>query len=376
MSALTATTAVLYQIRKLNDDREAALRSLELIDRNTPKNHQWTTISRRISALRTWKAMTAVAPCPDWPGKPPTWRWDEVDVKDDISAQPAISQNGRWMVCTALNVHLWREYDQEAGKWDDWRKFTGAGDILNKRISAGPRTPSDPAGTAQVVAITADGELLHCISTNGFDEWGTAITGVGPEAAIAVAPSGSAHVITLRATDSALLYAIRATDGIWTSFLGPPGPPGLPNMKADQLAVAAAPDDDFVMVVVIDKQGTVQAIGRNPNGTWTAWQAARPPADGLKARLVSVACVSRSSWNARVVAKFSDGDLYYSLLDVVGNREQYPWIPLPYPATAEYDTSCLTMGASVDICDPPGSASVWITSQPKRPTGQEKEQGS
>jgi tryptophan 2-monooxygenase len=379
MSALTATTAVLYQISKLNPDNPAIPRSLNLIDDITPKNLQWTTISTRLSALRTWKAMTAVEDCSYWPGRPPKWRWDQVDV-DPSYQRPAISQSGRWMVCSVLGVPHWRSYDQYKKQWGQWIRFKAAGPIGNMAISAGPPNPRELAGIAQVVTTRPDGTLQHCMSTDDFAQWNLVRNDSG-EAAIAVTAKGqgypeSAHVVTLQARDSTLLYGLRNPDGGWTPFNTPPGPPGNDPMHAVKVAIAAAPGSDFVMVVVIDRDGTVQAIGRNPSGTWTAWQAAPPPHNDLKAQLVSAVGISAAAGQARVVAKFSDGNLYYGLLEVLGPRKSYPWRALPYPATAEYDTSGLTLGASVDVCDPPRSATVWMTSQPRAGTDEEKEQGS
>jgi tryptophan 2-monooxygenase len=385
MSALTATTAVLYQIRALNPEEGAVLWSQQLIDPNTPKNHQWTTISTRVSPLPKWKSITAVAPCPNPPGVPPTWRWDQVDFDDRLLEQPAISQSGRWMVCTVLGVPHWRSYDQNKRQWGQWIRFKSAEPMGNMAISAGPPNPRQLPGLAQVVAIKPDGTLQHCMWRDGFNQWNLVRDEVGAEAAIAVTTLGedwpeSAHVITLRAPDSALLHAIRKTDGTWTPFNTPPGPPGHAAMNADKLAIAAAPDSEFVMIVVIDKEGTVQAIGRKTNGSWTPWETVAPPAEGLKAQLVSAVGISGvipiSSERAQVVAKFSDGNLYYRLVDVLGLRAEHPWIRLPYPATAAYDTNCLTLGASVDVCETLGSATVWMTSQPKAGTDQVKEQGS
>ena len=76
------------------------------------------------------------------------------------------------------------------------------------------------------------------------------------------------------------------------------------------------------------------------------------------------------------MAKFSDGNIYYNWMGLVGVQTTSAWRALPYPATPLFDATDLTMGAAADICDPLGSMAVWIASKPTTGTDQTEEQGS
>ena len=213
MSALAATTAALWQVRKFNGDQDAFVRSAALIDPLTPKFHQWTTIGTFAKALPTWKAMTAVAPC-GLPPRPPRWRWEPKDAMlTEDRVQIAVAQSGRWMVSRSLGQLGWRTYDQYARRWNpEWVWVRNLGIVTNARISAGQPNPSEHPGRAHIVAFTADPPGLRYGSSADLNTWTEVPVGTktSDEVGIAVAGLGqpwpeSAHVVTLRASDSVLL---------------------------------------------------------------------------------------------------------------------------------------------------------------------------
>lgn len=211
-----------------------------------------------------------------------------------------------------------------------------------------------------------------------FSTW--AVPPVGPpavaDAAIAVVPGGiadNAHVVVLRESDSVLLHSIRFSDGSWQPFQIPSGPDGQDRMRARKVAVTNTPETSSIVVAVVDENGTVQAVGRKDK-LWGPWLALQPPLSQLTARLVAVFGVP-PSFNAKlekartlVVASFDDGNLYYCYVQDIDQPVSERWRLMPYPATSQFAATGIAVGSSAAVCDPPGSAAVWVTSQRKTAT--------
>jgi NAD(P)-binding Rossmann-like domain len=368
-SALTATTAVLYQIRKLNPNIGlSTLRSEELIRPQRDKAHSWRTISTKVSALPRVKAWTAVADFSVDKQMPTTWRRESVPAGGPIERM-AVSPDGQSFAAVSYGTPMWRAYSVDIHKWSDWYVVAPPGGALGSY--GGRLAISSTADNIRIIA-TDDG-LCYCgDSVTGFTRWdqvpiGVDVTANSATTAVALTPQSpvSTHLAVVRTSDSALLYGVLSPGGVWSSFAEVPRAQPRGVMKVARVCLDGTTRSMGVVVVVIDVTGGIQACGRLADGTFTGWTDIVPPQRGLTAQLMATASVGAMT---RVVAKFSDGQLYETRLRILPLGYQQQWRPLPYPASAAYDTTELVMGESVHLGDPTGSSTLWVASEPATAT--------
>lgn len=369
MSALTATAAVLFQIRKsITDGNPGELNAQQLLNPRTMPFHRWEYVGAPMPGPGWLKSITAVRSPVEYSEQvPPRWRWEvPVTTENEDLEDVAVAQNGRWMVASLEKAAVSRHIDPANGRWTQWDLVTGP-NFDRLAISASRPVPGASAGRPQLVGIlNKERWLMHRVGLDYHSEWGTVPVGaqVGADAAIAVLEEpdpARAHIVVLRQGDGIVLHSTRQADGSWASFLPVRSASGL-TRRASRVAVAVGPVNHYLVLVCIDNDGVVNVIGRdaNPAIGWTEWMQA--PNGDLKALRISVASFPEIPGRVQIVALFSDGNVYYRLFEVVGTRYKYQWRPMPYPATSAFSANSVGIGASTHGCDYEGSATVWISS--------------
>ncbi|MFL6101703.1 MAG: flavin monoamine oxidase family protein [Actinomycetales bacterium] len=368
MSALTATAAVLYQVRKgIKDGNPGELGAAQMLDPNAAAFHTWTPVSAKtVTAPPELKSLTAVRRAEDHSEQmPPRWRWDATDASNVLwgLTDLAVSQDGLWMTCSVDGTTtLWRRFDPRSGEWGMWADIDVDGGLEGIAVSASAsRYVGRADAEAQAVGFSPGMGLYHTadLGQHGFEPIDLGGWAPGDHAAIAVLdrpPPTSAHVVILR-DDDAILHSIRDPQGNWAMWQSVPSGTGH-LLYGEAVALATCPGTEYLVLVYIDAHETVTVIGRHWDTTWTAPVPA--PNGNLGAVRVSVVGMPETLGRVEIVADFSDGNVYHRLFDVLGH-DDYPWRPVPYPATSAFNLTNLAIGASPDICDYKGSTRVWIT---------------
>ena len=363
-SALTATTAVLRQLRFFNAD-QSTVRSARLVNPNAPRNHRWQSIGSSVSALPRWKGMTALAARGVGARTPPIWRRESLVIPDEID-RLSVSQDGHWMVALASGVAFAQLRDYESGTWGGWRNLS----LGNVNQPEGVLITGSGAEGHPLVYRSRAWQYGEDLGSSWSWETVPVATDVKPTAAaavVALTPRSpeSVHLALVRESDSALLYGIRGSDRTWGPFKEVPGPRNTPIQQVAQVSLDGTTMSMAVIIVVIDLNGGVQALARRADGTFDTWRAIVPPRAGMKAQLVATASAGAAT---RLVAKFDDGQLYENLIRVLPFDFPERWRPLPYPTGPGYDTAALAMGASIVDTDSSDSATLWFASMPKPAT--------
>jgi hypothetical protein len=314
------------------------------------------------------KAWTAVADFSVDKQMPTTWRRESVPAGGPIERM-AVSPDGQSFAAVSYGTPMWRAYSVDIRKWSDWYVVAPPGGVLGSY--GGRLAISSTAHNTRIIA-TDDG-LCYCgDSVTRFATWdqipiGVDVTASSAMAMVALTPRSpvSTHLAVVRTSDFALLYGVMSPGGVWSSFAEVPGPQRKPVMNVTRVCLDGTLRSMGVVVVVIDVTGGIRATGRMADGTFTGWTDIEPPQHGLTAQLIATASVGAMT---RVVAKFSDGQLYETRLRILPLGSQGQWRPLPYPASAAYDTTELVMGESVHLGDPTGSSTLWVASEPATAT--------
>lgn len=373
MSALMATTAALWQVRAIaGESLSSTVRSEALLD---PMKSDFTfkQISRDPSLQPRLPAVQRVVGLADGTApetKAMTWRPRPLVINE--SATPpdrfAISQSGRHLLTRKqVGLKVLDELSSYVPDRDAWERM------------ALPTPPlTDPTFSVAVspVSLTphglavSDGKLWHC--TNPQYVWrNPVLDGTVLDGAIAVAPSAWAYVVaSAKPKPNALpqLYLGRRNPdgGSWPPFaLVPQG------KVASKVAITADltprwPARDFLTIAVIDNQGEIWCRGLATTGgdAWTPWVSlGTPTAADNKAIQVAI-LAGTTPGRSRVVALFDDDTVYQRLVDVQGPGQPFRWRPVGWPAASNglYTVSALALGASPNVCDQAGSATLLTAS--------------
>lgn len=373
MSALTAITAVLFQVRKTLTE-PADLLSEPLINNGETPFHQWTHLTAATTTKPPdLKTLTAIRrPDNHYEQNPPTWRWNTADIAAEADTV-VVSQDGTWLVAGEQGWFGWSKWSASRGRWSNWDGFNHTPRFERVAVSASRSVPNGVPDVAQAVAANPHLGLYHCPSVVRDAKWNLVDLGghsVGKDCAIAVLDQPdptSAHVVVL-SSDNAILHSIRDPRGNWQQWFYVPSGNESP-LRGTALAATTSAGTEYFVLTYIDLDGTVTVIGRHWDMSWTAPMTA--PHGNLRAEKITVFGLPTTRGRVQVVAQFNDGNLYHRLFDVP-SATSYPWRALPYPATSAFTTTSITIGASTNPCDYQGSATLWITSTPK-PQGQERE---
>jgi hypothetical protein len=374
MSALNAVTAVLTQIPKVTG-APWAVRTADLIDPGQAAfGPDWQLMGTYTPALPILRGTTRVVSCPGGYEAPATWRFE--GGPNDQVLQVAVSQDGRQMVALSRDRTVAHRRYWAGGGWGPFSPLEG-GLVGVQDVAIGTAANDDQTrdGSAQVLAIRADGVLVHRMSADDvdWDPWavvpvnGRSGQTMAVRCAIAVegeATDHAAQVFIVTPANRWLSHSIRWGDsGNWQDFREVPG-----KKRVNEVAAAAAYTLDYTLVAIADNLGNLWLSMRTgDSGQWAEWQPIEPPKapDGMPLPAQKLSLIGSPAVGAgQLVVLFSDGNLYHRKVNI-STTNAGRWRLVPYPVGTPFNLTGVAMGKSVnDRCDPAQSATVWAIAYP------------
>ncbi|MFE2721611.1 hypothetical protein [Kitasatospora sp. NPDC059327] len=249
----------------------------------------------------TWSALgalTGVGSAPQFNGY-----GESIAAAPDGSAQ---------VVGVGMDGNVYHTVRYISGGWQAWGALT---DLSGRQMAASQVSIAvGPDNTAQVLAVGADNALYHEIrrpdgTWTGFQPL-TIADGSAMKAghvSITVGPDGSAQVLAIGA-DGVAYHTVRAANGTWTGFQPLTSSNG-GAMQALDVSIAANPDGS-AQALVIGADGRVYHEIRRADGTWTGLT----PIDGVGTSdmyATNAAITITPDGTAQILAIGNDGNVYH-----------------------------------------------------------------
>ncbi|WP_326564353.1 N-acetylmuramoyl-L-alanine amidase [Micromonospora peucetia] len=299
-------------------------------------------------------------PSGSWSGFMPLagYRTTEPGQARDMAITGMPDRSAQVLIVGADNT-IFHQIRNPNGTWTGFAPLAGAG---TPTPAAGSRVSiaGMPDGSAQVLIVGANNGIYHQIrNPNGTWTGFQAITGynttapaAGKDVAITAMPDGAAHILMIGA-DNGVYHKIRHPNGTWDPLRPLTGAGTPTTATGSRVSIAGMPDGSAQVLIVGANNGIYHQI-RNPNGTWTGFQAITGYNTTAPAAGKDVAITAMPDGAAHILMIGADNGVYHKIRHPNGT-----WDPLrPLPGMGTPTTAA---GSNVSIAGmPDGSAQVTI----------------